>query len=280
MPEWGLAAIGGVAAGGALVLGAAIAWFVRVPDRVTATIMAFGAGGLISALAFDLVLEAEETSGLLLTSAAFLAGAVVYVAANLTLHRIRRQPGQPHAQQPERRRPHLPRQHRAHGAVKRVGQLHRLGQRAKPGTAADSTGSGIAIGALLDGVPESAIIGLTAASSGALSIPLLVAVGISNVPEGLSSTAAMKASGRSRASVFRLWGTIGAVCAVSSLAGYFGLGALDEHARSVTQAVAAGAILAMICDTMIPDAFRRTGAFTGLAATVGFLGSFMLHVAV
>ena len=72
MPEWGLAAIGGVAAGGALVLGAAIAWFVRVPDRVTATIMAFGAGVLISALAFDLVLEAEETSGLLLTSAAFL----------------------------------------------------------------------------------------------------------------------------------------------------------------------------------------------------------------
>lgn len=242
MPEWGLAAIGGAAAGGALVLGAAIAWFVRVPERVTATIMAFGAGVLISALAFDLVLEAEETSGLWVTSGAFLAGAAVYVAANLA--------------------------------------LHHLGQRAKPGTKADTTGSGIAIGALLDGVPESAILGLTAATSGALSIPLLVAVGISNVPEGLSSTAAMKAAGRSRASVFRLWGSIGAVCALSSLAGYFGLGALDEHARSVTQAVAAGAILAMICDTMIPDAFRRTGAFTGLAATVGFLGSFMLHVAV
>ena len=242
MPEWGLAAIGGMAAGGALLLGAAIAWFVRVPDRVTATIMAFGAGVLISALAFDLVLEAEETSGLWVTSGAFLTGAVVYVAANLA--------------------------------------LDRLGQRARPGTASDSTGSGIAVGALLDGVPEAAVLGLSVATSGVLSVPLLVAIAISNIPEGLSSTAESKAAGGSRASIFRLWGTIAVVCALSSLIGYLVLGALDEHARSVTQAVAAGAILAMICDTMIPDAFRRTGAFTGLAATVGFLGAFVLHAAV
>ena len=87
MPVWAQAGLWGLLAGGALVIGAAVAWFVRVPQRVVATIMAFGAGVLISALSFDLVDEAERTGGLVPTAGGFLTGAVVYVAANVLLAR-------------------------------------------------------------------------------------------------------------------------------------------------------------------------------------------------
>lgn len=241
MPDWLVAALSGLLAGGTLVVGAMIAWFLRVPKIVTAVILAFGAGVLISALAFDLVQEAVEAAGLLPTVLGFLGGAVVYVAANAT--------------------------------------LDRLGRRSRDAGGEGNTGGGIAVGALLDGVPESAVLGLTIASGGAVSVPLLAAIAISNLPEGLGSTAEMREGGRSARQVFTLWGAIALACAVTTVLGFLFLGGLPPTAQAVTQAIAAGAILAMICDTMIPDAFRTVGAFNGLAATVGFLLSFLLHAA-
>src|SRR3954454_6948873 len=87
MPIWLQAGLWGLLAGMALVIGAAIAWFVAVPRWVVASVMAFGSGVLISALSFDLVDEAESTGGLLPTAVGFLAGALVYVVANVALAR-------------------------------------------------------------------------------------------------------------------------------------------------------------------------------------------------
>ena len=101
MPIWLEAGAWGLLAGGALVIGALIAWFVRVPQPVVASVMAFGSGVLISALSFDLVDEAEKTGGLVPTVAGALGGAVVYVASNVALarrgarHRKRSQDQQP-----------------------------------------------------------------------------------------------------------------------------------------------------------------------------------------
>jgi ZIP family zinc transporter len=236
---WG-AAGAGLLAGGALVVGAIVAWFVRVPTPIVAGVMAFGSGVLVSALAFDLVQEAEESGGFLPTVGGFLAGAVVYVALNVLLDRR--------------------------------DARNRRGSGESPGT-----GTGIAIGALLDGVPETAVLGLSMTTGSGLSLPVLAAVVISNLPEGLASTAELKKSSRSARYVFGLWIGIAIACAVSSVAGYVLLDGAPVEATAFVTAIAAGAILAMICDTMIPEAFRDTKAFTGLLAVLGFLVSFSIH---
>jgi ZIP family zinc transporter len=239
--EW-LGAFGaGALAGGALLIGAAVAWFVHVPRAIVAGIMAFGSGVLISALAFDLVQEAESTGGTGPTTLGFLAGAVAYVTANIALDRL--------------------------GARKRL----------RTGTGKSGSGTGIAVGALLDGVPESAVLGLSMVGGGGVSVPILAAIFISNIPEGLASTADLKREKRDLRFVVLLWAVIALACAVASLLGFALLDTATPRVTALINAIAAGAILAMICDTMIPEAFDRARALTGLLATVGFLTSFAVH---
>lgn len=235
------AALAGLAAGGALFVGALVAWFVRVPQVVVASIMAFGSGVLISALSFDLVLEAQEQGGLIPTAIGFASGALAYVGANTLLDRRNA------------------RNRRYAGG--------------DPGT-----GTGIALGALLDGIPESAVLGLSMLGGHTVSIPVLSAIIISNLPEGLSSTAALKSSGRSATYVFTLWGSIALVSALSAVGGLLLLQDASVEVTAVVTAIAAGAILAMISDTMIPEAFQKAHASTGLLATAGFLLSFSIHL--
>ncbi|WP_309134965.1 ZIP family zinc transporter [Cellulomonas sp.] len=247
MPVWVEAGLWGLAAGGALVLGALVAWFVRVPQKVVAGVMAFGAGVLISALAFDLVDEAERTGGLAATAAGFLGGAVAYVAANVVLAR--------------------------HGA------RHRKRSGDQQPREEDDAGSGaaIAVGALLDGVPESVVLGLSLLGGGGVGVPVLAAIAISNLPEGLSSAAGMKRSGRRAGYVFGVWGGIALASGLAGALGALLLQGASGTVVAVITAVAAGAILAMVADTMIPEAFERTHLYAGLLATVGFLLSFAIE---
>lgn len=234
------AAGAGLLAGGALLVGALIAWFVNVPDRLVASVMAFGAGVLISALAFDLVGESIVEAGIMPTLTGFTVGAVTYVLANQL--------------------------------------LDRLDARNKRGSAqGPGTGVGIAIGALLDGIPESMVLGLSMLGGSGVSIPILVAVIISNLPEGLSSTAELKQAGRPARFVFLLWGSIALVAALASLVGFTILADAPVEVTGFITALAAGAMLAMIADTMIPDAFRRAHNYTGLLVTLGFLTSLIVH---
>lgn len=148
---------------------------------VVATIMAFGAGVLISALAFDLVAEATRAGSFWTSMAGFLGGAVVYVGLDLL--------------------------------------LDRLGARSKHGTAGSGesgTGLGIALGALLDGIPETAVQGVGLAASGSLSVAVVAAVIISNLPEGLSSTADMESNGRGARYVFGVWIAFGLLVGVAA----------------------------------------------------------------
>ncbi|KGN42978.1 ZIP family metal transporter [Knoellia aerolata] len=246
MPVWAEAGLWGLLAGAALVLGAGIAWFVKVPQRVVATVMAFGAGVLISALSFDLVDEAESVGGLVPTAAGFMGGAVIYVAANVALAK--------------RGARHRKRSHEIQGSEEET-----------PGS-----GAAIAIGALLDGIPESIVLGLSLLGGGGAGIPVFAAIFLSNLPEGLSSAAGMKVSGRSARYVFGVWATIAITTGLAGLLGVLLLeGAAPETVAAIT-ALAAGAILAMVADTMIPEAFEKTHMYAGLAATVGFMAAFVL----
>jgi ZIP family zinc transporter len=237
----------GLVAGAALVVGAAAAWLVDVPTRVVAWIMSFGAGVLISALAFDLIDEAERTGGMIATALGFLGGAIAYVAAN--------------------------------SALACYGAQHRKRSHDRQPTEEQAKGSGaaIAIGALLDGVPESVVLGVSLLGGTGVGIPMLAAVFISNVPEGLSSAAGMKQAGRSARYVFGVWGGIAVISGVAALLGYLTLDGASPFLVAVITAVAAGAILALIADTMVPEAFEQTHILTGLITAVGFLTAFAIE---
>ena len=246
MPGWLEAGGWGLLGGSALLLGAAVAWLVRVPPRVVAVVMAFGSGVLISALAFDLAAEAAEEGGLAATVAGFLGGAVVYVLANV--------------------------------ALARYGARHRKRSGDQQPSEEEQGGSGaaIAVGALLDGIPESVVLGVGLLGGGGVSTAVIAAVFISNVPEGLSSAAGMKRAGRSAGYVFGVWGAIAVLSAAASALGYLALGGASPQTTAVITAVAAGAILTMIADTMIPEAFERTQLATGLVTSLGFLTAFAI----
>ncbi|GAB2837578.1 ZIP family metal transporter [Lentzea nigeriaca] len=246
MAQWVEAGLWGLAGGGALVVGALVAWFVRVPRDVVAVVMAFGAGVLTAAAAFELMDEAERNGGLLATSVGFLGGAVVYVLANVLLARR--------------------------------GARHRKRTSNQP-SEQDQAGSGtaIAVGALLDGVPESVVLGVSLLGGGGIGVAMLVAVVISNVPEGLSSVAGMKQAGRGVGYVFGVWGAIAVASGVAAALGNLVLDDASPQLIAVITAVAAGAILAMIADTMIPEAYERARLYTGLCTTAGFLTAFVVE---
>lgn len=139
------------------------------------------------------------------------------------------------------------------------------------------SGAAIAIGALLDGIPESVVLGVSLLGGTGVGVPVLAAVFISNLPEGLSSAAGMKRNGRSAAYVFGVWVAIAVASGVAGLLGALLLEGASPQLIAVITAVAAGAILAMVADTMIPEAFERTHLYAGLLATVGFMVAFTIE---
>jgi ZIP family zinc transporter len=245
MPQWLIAGFWGWVSGSALLLGAFAGWFLRLPTRVVAAVMAFGSGVLISALSFELMEEAQRRGGLPATAIGFLLGAGVFTGANWFLSRR--------------------------------GGKHRKRSHKQP-SESEQHGSGLAIalGALLDGIPESIVIGTTMLTGKGVSTVAVVAIFISNLPEGLSSSVGMKKAGRSLAYVFGLWTAIAVVSGGASVLGFVAFGGVDPSIVSVVTAVAAGAMLAMLDDTMIPEAFEEAHDVAGFVAVLGFLCAFTL----
>jgi ZIP family zinc transporter len=240
------AGLWGLLAGSALLLGAALGYWARLPQRLIAAVMAFGSGTLISALSFELMNEAYKRGGFDSTSIGFLAGAAAYTAANFLLAR--------------------------HGAKHRK----RSGQQQPSESDDPGSGMAIAVGALLDGIPESVVIGTTMLAGGAVSWVAVVAIFLSNLPEGLSSSVGMKKAGRSAAYIFGVWTAIAVISGIAAWAGYAIFGHFSADIIAATTAVAAGAILSMLADTMIPEAFETAHDFAGLVTVIGFLVAFVL----
>lgn len=246
IPLWLQAGFWGLLAGSSLLLGAGIGYYAKISQRIIAAIMAFGAGVLISALAFELMNEAYKRGGFDSTAIGFISGAAIYTLANWYL-----------AHQGARHR-------------------KRSGKQQPSETETSGSGLAIAVGALLDGIPESIAIGISMIEGGTVSWVTVAAVFLSNVPEGLSSAAGMKQSGRSLRYIFGVWGVIAVVSGASALAGYSLFSHFPVDVVAATIAIAAGAILAMISDTMMPEAFEQAHDFAGLVTVCGFLAAFML----
>ena len=246
LPLWFKAAAWGFIAGSALLLGAAIGYLAHLPKRLIAAVMAFGSGVLISALSFDLMDEAYQRGGFDSTTVGFIGGATIYTLANWY--------------------------------IARQGGKHRKRSGDQQPSEAENNGSGlaIAVGALLDGIPESIAIGVSMIQGGAVSAVTVAAIFVSNIPEALSSSSGMKNAHRSPGYVFGVWSAIAIVSALASLAGYVLFSNFSSEVIAATTAVAAGAILAMLADTMIPEAFDEAHNFAGLITVLGFLAAFVL----
>jgi ZIP family zinc transporter len=235
MPEWIMAGFWGLLAGSALLAGAAGGYWLKLPQRLIASVMAFGSGVLISALSFDLMDEAFQHGGLAATGFGFVAGAAIYTLADRIV------------------------------AGEQAKHRKRSGQQQRSEKDAPGSGTAIAIGALLDGIPESIVIGLSLLAGEGVSLVAVAAVFISNIPEGLSSSAGMKNAGRSAAFVFAVWGGIAVASGLAAIVGYVAFEGLSPDVVAATTAVAAGAILAMLVDTMIPEAFETAHEYAELS---------------
>ncbi|HET7273352.1 MAG TPA: ZIP family zinc transporter [Rubrobacter sp.] len=231
----------GFVGGAALLIGALVGiYYVGASRRTIATIMALGAGVLISSVAFELMDEAYQIGGFDASALGLLLGAVAFFFADREVNR--------------------------RGGARRKNAGDKQGDSA----------TAIAIGALMDGIPESAAIGISLLEGGKISAALVAAVFLSNVPEGLSSASGMRQAGRSTPHILGLWGGVAIVSAVAALLGYFFLADAPDNLVASIQAFAAGAILTMLASTMMPEAYEEGGEVVGLVTAVGFLLSFVL----
>jgi len=238
------AALGwGLLAASSLVIGAVIALVFPIGLRTIGLIMGFGSGVLISAVAFDLVEEAvnTETAHWAVVTGIF-AGCAVFFGGDWLIDRLG-------------------------------------GARRKDAGGDQESGSPLAIvlGTVLDGIPESMVIGLTIFEGGAVGAAYLTAVFISNLPESVSSTAGLAASGWRQARILWMWIGIALVSGVASLAGYGLFQDSSPDTVAFVLSFAAGAILTMLADTMMPEAYEHGGKLVGVVTTLGFVVAFVIH---
>jgi ZIP family zinc transporter len=240
----GEALLWGTLAGSSLVLGGAVGIWIPLSRELRGLIMGFGAGVLISAVAYELVDDAfAAADGFAIVAAGLFAGAATFFVGD--------------------------------GLIDRMGGGER---KRSEGTHAAAGGAALAIvlGIVLDGVPESAVIGLTLLEGGGVSIAMIFAVFLSNLPEAIAATTGLARSGWSRQRIFGLWALVTLVSGLSALAGYALFDGAGPRALAFVLAYAGGAILTMLADTMMPEAFERGGRLTGLATTLGFAVAFAI----
>jgi ZIP family zinc transporter len=233
----------GTLAASSLVIGAVLALMLKMSLRLIGLIMAFGAGVLISAVAFDLVEEAaDKASGSGWAVAGLFSGCLVFFFGDRLIDNLG-------------------------------------GSQRKDATGDQEGGSPLAIvlGTVLDGIPESMVIGLTIFEGGAVGAAYLAAVFISNLPESISSTSGLATSGWAKSRIMWMWIAIAVISGLASLAGY----ALFQHSPPSTVAFvlafAAGAILTMLAQTMMPEAYEHGGKLVGVVTTLGFAVAFTIH---
>jgi ZIP family zinc transporter len=225
----------GIVAGSSLVLGGLIALRFEIPDRLLGVVMAFGAGVLVSAVANELVVDAFEASdGHWDVAFGLAAGALAFFFGD--------------------------------EYIDRMGGEHR---KRSSGEQAEGSGLAITLGIVLDGIPEAAVIGLSLVEGG-ISAAMIAAVFLSNLPEALAATAGLSRARWKGRRIVGLWTCVMVVTGLSSLAGYGLLSGGSPSAVAFVQSFAAGALLTMLADTMMPDAYRHGGKLVGLFTTLGF----------
>jgi zinc transporter, ZIP family len=227
------AAVGwGAVAASSLVIGALLGLLTSWPPRLVGLVLAFGAGALISAVSFDLAEEGAQIGDPGFVALGLAAGALTYYALNRL--------------------------------------LERRSATGRDGRAGASAGTALALGAFLDGIPEQTVLGIGIAAGEGVSVGLLVAIFVSNLPEAIGSSTEMRAAGRRPATIRRLWLLVALICAAATVAGYAIADSVSGNLNALIDGFAAGALLVMLIDSMVPEAVRKGGEASGLVTVLGF----------
>lgn len=244
----------GLVVAASLLLGALVAAALELPPRLSAIVTAFGGGTLLAAVALELVPEADREAGVALTAAGLLAGTLVYVAADTWLNR-----------NPDTR------------MMRKAGHAAAAGRAMEmpAGSGEAKRGESIAVGIFVDGVPESIALGLTIAE-GELGIALLAGILIGNVVESYGAAQPIIAGGRSRRFAVLLLAAIGFALAFATVLGGTLLADASPGFVGTTQAVAAGAVLAVVSIAVIPHAFEEVSSEVATATVAGFIAGYVL----
>lgn len=229
--------------GSSLVLGASVGVLREFKQSTVAAFMAFASGVLICALTFGLMENAFNHGGFDAVIIGFLAGGLVFIVFD---HLIHRRGARKHA----------------HGEFNSYTK--------------DTNGLLIVSGSILDGIPESIAIGITLFIDRDIGFMLMAAVFIANFPESISSVAGLKKEGFSRKRILIIWISVGIVVALTTFFSFLFLGHLDNNILGILEALAAGAILAMLADSTMPEAYEDGGYSIGILTVLGFLLAFVI----
>ncbi len=228
-----VAALGwGAVAASSLVLGGWLGIVRPWPRRAVGAVLAFGAGALISAVSFDLARDGVEIGGGPPVGLGLGVGALTYFFADRLLERM---------------------------TSARTG-----------GAPTAGAGASLALGAFLDGIPEQAVLGIGLAIGTGVSVGLLAAIFVSNLPEAVGSATEMKAEGQSSSAILRLWLGIAAICTVATVGGFALADVVSPGFQAFVDGFAAGALLVMLVNSMVPEASRKAGRIAGLLTVLGF----------
>jgi ZIP family zinc transporter len=224
----------------ALILGAMTGIYLKIKAKLIGIVMAFGAGSLIAALSFGLLEEAHALAGLTHTIWAFLLGGVIFIIGDWIIIKIGG------------------RGHKRHYATSNI------------------MGWGVVLGAILDGIPESLALGVSLLIGKGTGFLMLVAIFLSNLPEGISSAFDLTKAKHKKGDILIIWLSVALVGLIFVIAGYTIFGQINPSIIGITEAVAAGALLAMIASTMMPEAYEESGFSISLVTVIGFIIIFLL----
>jgi ZIP family zinc transporter len=229
--------------GFSLILGVILGTTLKIGQKIIAAIMAFGSGVLICALTFGLMEDAFKHGGFDAVIIGFLLGGVVFISGDVLIHR--------HGGRNHKRKAH-------HPSVK------------------ETNGQAIILGSLLDGIPESTALGVALLSKNGIGLLMLVAIFLSNLPESLSSIDDLRREGYSQKRIYLSWSIVSILVASSVVLSFLFLEKLDLNALGIIESFASGAILAMLADSMMPEAYEEGGFLIGFLTMLGFLTAFVL----
>jgi zinc transporter, ZIP family len=232
----------GLGSSASLYIGQLLAGPMEKSRKATGLMMGFGAGTMISAVAYELVPESSLQHGLTI-GIAFLIGALAYYVGDRVIDRG--------------------------GGGKRTSIA---------GSGGEGSGAAMFLGALLDGIPEAFILGITLALGGSISLAFVAAIFVSNIPQGLAGTTSLRDAGSSERRITAMWTALTVTCGIAAVLGFV----LADNLNGLglkAEAFAGGAVLTMLADSMMPEAFQHGGKAVGLLTVLGFLVAGALAVA-
>ncbi len=232
-----------IISGSSLVLGALVGIYFKLKQKTIAAFLAFGSGVLICAITFGLMEEAFKHGGFDAVIIGFLLGGLAFIGGDYLIHKMG---GRKH---------------------------HRHQLKNQP---SDTVGAMITLGAVLDGIPESIALGISLFNNQGVGLLMLAAIFLSNFPESISSIGGLLKEGFSKNKILGMWLAVGFVSALATVLSFVFLPDINPNTIGILESFAAGAILVMLADSMMPEAYKEGGFLVGLLTLLGFLVAFVM----